>query len=163
MTRQSEARHVRVRTSEKMLNLRKQIDFNLLGDDGDAVNKMDLDDYFSEETSPSPPAFKLAKIPLSRVYQRRRSFDETNQNSPPCTPLSRSQARVSPYPNPGYFTTPEASASRPGYFTSPSPTQPQERVSRVFSKPVKKSLSKISPDKSDSLDVSRKLPKSVNT
>ena len=36
-------------------------------------------------------------------------------------------------------------------------------MSRVFSKPVKKSLSKISPDKSDSLDVSRKLPKSVNT
>ena len=33
----------------------------------------------------------------------------------------------------------------------------------MFSKPVKKSLSKISPDKSDSLDVSRKLPKSVNT
>ena len=68
-----------------MLNLRKQIDFNLLGDDGDVVNKIDFDVYFSEETSTLPPALRLAKILCPEFIrgERRRSFDETNQNSPP--------------------------------------------------------------------------------
>ena len=133
-----------------MLKLRKQIDFNLLGDDND-VNQMDLDeDLLSEETSPSPPAIKFAKIPVSRVFNQRRSFDATNQNSP--------LSPESPCPTP----------SGGSFFTTPSPTQPSARLSSsLFSKPAKKSLSKISPApvsrKSEGLNLSRKLIKSVNT
>ena len=112
-------------TSEIMLNLRKQIDFGLLGEEGDhpLVNKMELDDYLSEETSPSPPAVKVARIPVSRVYQRRRSVDDTNQNSPPCTPGSNGAPRT--------HTRLPSSGGGGGsfqYFTTPSPTQPQARV-----------------------------------
>ena len=143
-----------------MLNLRKQIDFGLLGEEGDhpLVNKMELDDYLSEETSPSPPAVKVARIPVSRVYQRRRSVDDTNQNSPPCTPGSNGAPRT--------HTRLPSSGGGGGsfqYFTTPSPTQPQARVTRLFSKPTKKSLSKTSPEKSENLNLSRKLQKSVNT
>ena len=158
---------------------------------------MDTDNSFIEKMSPSPQPIKIAKYPVSRINQRRLSYDEFNQNNSPSPVFSRSRARVSPYPtnpgysttpkaspNPGYVTTPKAATSHPGYFTtpkaapisvsfstpeaapmegyysSPSPSQPPEPV---FSKPVKKVVSKISSDKSDSLDVSRKLPKSVNT
>ena len=181
-------------------NSRKQLNFNNLfgedDDDGDVVNKMEFDNYISEEMSPSPPPIKITKLPVSRLNQRRLSYDEFNHNNSPSPVFSRSRARISPYPNtgylttpktapnPGYSTTPKAAASHPGYFTtpkaapnpvsfstpeapsmegyfsSPSPSQPPEPV---FSKPVKKVVSKISSDKSDSLDVSRKLPKSVNT
>ena len=55
-----------------MLKLKKTIDFNLLGDDeSEAVRGedpgavMDLDDDLSEETSPSPPPLKLARIKVS--------------------------------------------------------------------------------------------------
>ena len=123
-----------------MSNLRKRINFNNFGDDddGDVVDKMDLD--VSEETSPSPPPIKMTKLPVSRVYQRRRSY---NQNNSP--QLSKSQSRFSPY------STPEA-ASKRGYLISPSPSNPRELVS--IKPAVRKSLSRTSPDKSDSVDVS---------
>ena len=116
MSRQSVPRHERG-TTQKMSNLRKRINFNNFGDDddGDVVDKMDLD--VSEETSPSPPPIKMTKLPVSRVYQRRRSY---NQNNSP--QLSKSQSRFSPY------TTPEA-ATKQGYLISPSTSHPRELVS----------------------------------
>ena len=99
----------------------KRINFNQYSDeddDGDVVDKMDLD--VSEETSPSPPPIKMAKVPVSSFYQRRRSYNDTNQNNSP--QLSKSQSRISPY------TTPEAAPKR-GYIISPSPSHSRDLVS----------------------------------
>ena len=137
-----------------MLKLRKQIDFNLLCDDNedvDVMNKMELDGSLSEETSPSPPPIRMAKISVSRVFPRRQSLDKTYQKSPsaklsPCTPGPRS-----------------STSAASSFYTTPSPTQPSPRVSRLVFKPGKKSVSKVSPGKCESLNLSRKLQKSVNT
>ena len=98
-----------------MLKLRKQIDFNLLGDENDA-NEMELDDSLSEEISPSPPSIKVAKIPVSRVFQQRRSLDQSNQNSPlsPDSPCGGASSGVGSLQ----------------FFTTPSPTQPTINTSR---------------------------------
>jgi len=90
---------------------------------------MDLD--LSEETSPSPPPLKLARINISNC--------SPEFSSPPCsTPLSRAGP----------------------FFCSPSPTQ---NSARTFSKPVRKSISKIQPENWKSSKVCRKSAGSVNT
>ena len=110
-----------------MLKLKKTIDFNLLGDDeSEAVRGedpgavMDLDDDLSEETSPSPPPLKLARIKVSS------SSPGLQFSSPPCSsPLSRL----------GQF------------FCSPSPPQTTARTgSRLFPRPptaARKSFSQL--------------------
>ena len=127
-----------------MLKLKKTIDFNLLGDEGEDVREegsvMDLDDDLSEETSPSPPPLKLARINISS--------SSPQFSSPPCsTPLSRL----------GQF------------FSSPSPTQNTTRGSRLFSRPGRKSFSQVEAER-EKLKSSqagrkslRKLQGSVNT
>ena len=119
----------------EMLKLKKTIDFNLLGDESEAhmggSGVMDLDDDLSEETSPSPPPLKLARINISHCSDL--------QSSPPCsTPLSRL----------GQF------------FSSPSPPQQGARTSRLFFKPLRKSISKLPDCKSSK--VSGKSVGSVN-
>ena len=125
-----------------MLKLKKTIDFNLLGEDENEDLRgepavMDLDDDLSEETSPSPPPLKLARINIS---------NPSEFSSPPCsTPLSRL----------GQF------------FSSPSPTQNTSRTSRLFSRPARKSFSQVEAAKCKSSQVGRKsvgkLHGSVNT
>ena len=122
--------------SVEMLKLRKTIDFNLLGEESEAdrgSGVMDLEDDLSEETSPSPPPLKLARINIS---------NSSEFSSPPCsTPLSRAGP----------------------FFCSPSPTQTTARLTRLFSKPVRKSISKLPTEKSQSSVVLRKCVGSVNT
>ena len=133
----------------KMLKLRKQIDFNLLGDDGDSVRNMDLDDLdLSEETSPSPPALKLSKVPVSRVFNSRN------------TSIRRLSSPITSPPSP-CIATPARGTMSFSFSTTPSPTQPESRVTRLFSKPAKKSVSKLSPVNCPSS--SGKFQKSVNT
>ena len=127
-----------------MLKLKKTIDFTLLGDESEdvrgapAVMDLDLEDDLSEETSPSPPPLKLARINIS---------NSSEFSSPPCsTPLSRLGAQ---------------------FFSSPSPTQTLTRGSRLFSRPARKSFSQVEAEKSKSSQVGRKsvgkLQGSVNT
>ena len=64
---------------QKTANLKKHIDFNLLGDDNEA-NHMDLDenDLSEEITDVSPPPLKYARVPVSRISLGRRHSFEVN-------------------------------------------------------------------------------------
>ena len=110
---------------QKTANLKKHIDFNLLGDDNEA-NHMDLDenDLSEEITDVSPPPLKYARVPVSRISMGRRHSFEVNAPTNGSSPMSSKNLSL---PN----------------FSSPSPT-PTCRVSQLFPKESRKSFSRIS-------------------